>query len=300
MIPLKDLNPTRAPGYVTIALITLNVVVFLWQLGQGGLGGEMDFYRYAVIPKCFLSQGDSTKHEEALREALTTAARRWFRDSSAFRARVLRRLREEAHETGPSWLVRQNESELIETAVDMLREDLGRRNEPFTILTSMFMHGGWLHLLGNMWFLWIFGHNIEDASGRIRFPIFYLICGITATLAHIFTAPDSTVPTIGASGAISGVLGAYLILYPRARILSLVPLGYFFWAWEAPAWVFLGVWALIQWISGLTTLHSQATTGTAWFAHIGGFCAGLVLIYLFRRRRQHPPEELGYDLDYGQ
>ncbi|MBN1918127.1 MAG: rhomboid family intramembrane serine protease [Verrucomicrobia bacterium] len=294
MIPLKDLNPTRTLGYLTIALITLNVVVFVWQLTQGGIEGELVFQRHGMIPKCFLSQGDTEKHEQALRESLKPVAARWLRGDRAFMARVLQRVREEedGFRPGPEW-----GDTILESAVDILREDVGQRHELFTLLTSIFMHGGLLHLLGNMWFLWIFGNNIEDACGRIRYLVFYMLCGLLATAAHILSAPDSTVPTIGASGAISGVLGAYLFLYPRARILSLIPLGFFYWAEEMPAWVFLGVWALIQWVSGLSTLRSQATTGTAWFAHIGGFCAGLLLIYVFRRRRQRAPAMMDYDLD---
>jgi membrane associated rhomboid family serine protease len=294
MIPLKDLNPTRTPGYVTIALITLNAVVFFWQATQRGLDEELVFYRYGVIPRCFLTQAAPEKHEQALRDALTPAVRRWLRASSAFQARVLRRMRQESDEPAGDWFSR---SDMVETGVDIVREDVGRRFELFTVVASMFLHGGLLHILGNMWFLWIFGNNIEDACGRVRFILFYMVCGLLATLAHVFTGPESVVPSIGASGAISGVLGAYLLLFPRARILSLIPLGYFFWAQEVPAWVFLGVWALIQWVSGLATLHSAVTAGTAWFAHVGGFCAGLALIHVFRRPRQRPPAMMEYDLN---
>ena len=293
MIPLKDLNPTRSTGYVTIALITLNLVVFVWQTIQPVLDRELVFYRYGLIPKCFLTQADPGEHEEALREALKPTAERWLDGNSSFRSRVVHRLREKASETGPT---RFSHGEAVETAVDLLREKVGRRVEPFTLLAAIFMHGGLLHVLGNMWFLWIFGNNIEDACGRIRYLIFYMLCGLLATLSHLFTGADSVVPMIGASGAVSGVLGAYLILYPRARILSLIPLGYFYWAQEVPAWVFLGVWALIQWVFGLATLHNPATAGTAWFAHVGGFCAGLVLIYVFRRPPRRPPVAMEYDL----
>jgi len=294
MIPLKDLNPTRRPGYLTIALITLNVAVFFWQMGHKGLEGELLFYRYGMIPKCFLAQGSAEKHEQALREALTPTAKRWLSGSRAFNEKVAERIRKATGHAGPIYVTR---GERVETAVQILREGVGRRDEPLTIISSIFMHGGFLHILGNMWFLWIFGNNIEDACGRIRFIIFYLLCGLLATLAHIFTGPASIVPTIGASGAISGVLGGYLLLYPHARILSLIPLGYFYWAQEVPAWVFLGVWALVQWLSGFSTLNSPVTAGTAWFAHVGGFCAGLVLITVFRRSPRRTPAMMEYDLD---
>jgi membrane associated rhomboid family serine protease len=148
-----------------------------------------------------------------------------------------------------------------------------------------------------MWFLWIFGNNIEDACGRIRFIPFYLVCGLISAFAHIVTGPSSVAPTIGASGAISGVLGGYLLLYPRARIISLIPIGFFFWAAEVPAWAFLGVWALIQWISGMSSLRSAGSGGVAWFAHIGGFAAGMALIHLFRQRRAVPPPGVELDVD---
>ena len=294
MIPLRDLNPTRTRAVLTIALIAFNVVVFLWQMGHRGLGGELQFYRYGVIPKCFLAQGNAEKHEEALRDALNPVARRWLAGSGIFRARVIARLREERVARISPW---QLEEEIGTTAVDLLREDLGPRHEWLTLLTSMFMHGGLLHIIGNMWFLWIFGKNIEDACGRVRFVLFYILCGALATLAHVFIGSSSVVPTIGASGAISGVLGAYILLFPHARIYSLIPIGYFFWAEEVPAWIFLGVWIGLQWLSGLSALQNPASAGVAWFAHIGGFAAGMALIYLFRRRRAAPPIGIEFDLD---
>ena len=156
-----------------------------------------------------------------------------------------------------------------------------------TILTSMFLHGDLFHILGNLWFLWIFGDNIEDHVGHFPYLIFYLVCGIAAALTDIALSPTSNVPTIGASGAIAGVMGAYILLYPRARVQTLVVLIVFFTFWWLPAWVFLGYWFLIQFVA-TTVMASSAhhqTGGIAFAAHVGGFVTGLILIKLFPRRR---------------
>ena len=152
-----------------------------------------------------------------------------------------------------------------------------------TIATSMFLHGGLLHLLGNMVFLWIFGNNVEDATGHLRFLVFYLACGAVAAFAHIVTHPASNVPMVGASGAISGVLGAYFLLFPFARIVTLVILGFFAQTIQIPAFFFLGFWFLMQFLSA--AVSGGAGGGVAFFAHIGGFVAGLVLLIPFKRRR---------------
>lgn len=155
-----------------------------------------------------------------------------------------------------------------------------------TIFTSMFMHGGLLHIAGNLWFLWIFGDNIEDHMGHFPYLIFYLICGVAAALTDIAIDPHSSVPTIGASGAIAGVMGAYILLYPKARVQTLVVLIVFFTFWWLPAWVFLGYWFLIQFIftSVTATAARHQTGGVAFAAHVGGFVAGLTLVKLFPRR----------------
>jgi membrane associated rhomboid family serine protease len=150
------------------------------------------------------------------------------------------------------------------------------------LFTSMFMHGSWLHLLGNMWFLWIFGNNVEDSMGRVRFIVFYLVSGLAAAFAQIVGNPASAIPMVGASGAISGVMGAYLVLYPRVRVFAIVPLGFFLTSLALPAWVMLGYWFLIQFVSGLVSMGGEMG-GVAFWAHIGGFVAGLVLIKLFAR-----------------
>jgi membrane associated rhomboid family serine protease len=154
-----------------------------------------------------------------------------------------------------------------------------------SVIASMFMHGGWMHLIGNMWFLWIFGNNIEDATGHVRFPIFYLLCGIIADAAHVVAAPASTVPMIGASGAVSGVLGAYLILHPRAGVMTLIPLGIFSRVMRVPAMVFLLLWIAIQVLSQMAAQVSTEGGGVAYLAHIGGFVAGLFFIFPFKKAR---------------
>ena len=151
------------------------------------------------------------------------------------------------------------------------------------LFTSMFLHGSWMHLLGNMWFLWLFGNNIEDSMTRPRFLIFYLVCGIAAAVFQIVTHPASIVPMVGASGAISGVMGAYLVLYPRAKVFTIVPLGFYMTTIALPAWAMLLYWAFIQVASGLTTFGAESKGGVAFWAHIGGFVSGVVLVYLFRR-----------------
>jgi membrane associated rhomboid family serine protease len=151
-----------------------------------------------------------------------------------------------------------------------------------SLFTSMFLHGGWMHLIGNMWFLWIFADNIEDAMGRTRFLVFYFLSGLAASLCHAFANPASTIPTVGASGAISGVLGAYFLLYPRAQVLVLIPLGFFTRLIYLPAVVALGFWFLLQLFSG--TIGAGQGGGVAWWAHIGGFLAGMLMVGFFKRR----------------
>jgi len=156
----------------------------------------------------------------------------------------------------------------------------------YTLFTSMFLHGGWLHLVGNMLYLWIFGNNVEDATGHLGFLVFYVLCGLAAAFAQILIQPASQVPMVGASGAIAGVLGGYLVLYPRARILALVPLGLFLHLIEVPAVLFLPMWFLLQLVYGIASLgvRSEFGGGVAFWAHIGGFVAGLVCIRMFARR----------------
>lgn len=158
-------------------------------------------------------------------------------------------------------------------------------------LTSLFLHGGVLHLLSNLWTLFIFGDNVEDRMGPVRYLVFYFLCGLAAGGLHQITHPDSTVPTIGASGAIAGVLGAYLRLYPHARVLTLVPVVFIPFFFYVPAFVFLGIWFLTQ-LLGTFSVGGGAAGGIAWWAHVGGFLAGLLLCPLFLGRREPPPDLL--------
>lgn len=163
---------------------------------------------------------------------------------------------------------------------------LGMRLDYWPFLTSMFLHGGWLHIVGNMWTLWIFGDNVEDRMGPLRFTLFYLCCGVIAGIVHVLTNPNSTVPTIGASGAISGVMGAYFVLYPYARVITLVPVFFYPLFVAFPAVVYLGIWFLIQFFNGVgSLLPSDQVGGIAWWAHIGGFAAGILLCPFFLRSR---------------
>jgi membrane associated rhomboid family serine protease len=161
------------------------------------------------------------------------------------------------------------------------------------LLTSMFLHGSWMHLIGNMWFLWLFGNNIEDSMTRPRFVVFYLLCGLAAALLQVAFEPDSAAPMVGASGAISGVMGGYLILYPRVRVYTFVPLGFFFTTIALPAWAMLIYWMVIQLVGGLSGIVAEEAGGVAFWAHVGGFVAGVVLIKLFAKPN-HVVEHQGH------
>jgi membrane associated rhomboid family serine protease len=158
--------------------------------------------------------------------------------------------------------------------------DPGR--QPQNVFTSMFLHGSWMHLLGNMWFLWLFGNNIEDAMTRGRFVIFYLLSGVAAAMLQVFAEPDSAIPMVGASGAISGVMGAYLVLFPRVRVFTLVTLGFFITTVALPAWTMLLYWMALQLLGGFARIGAEGG-GVAFWAHVGGFVAGVVLVKLFAR-----------------
>ena len=224
MIPLRDDNPIRSRPVVTVALIALCTLVFLWQLSLSANGQQQAAYVFGLIPAVLFGNA---------------------------------------------------------------RLEGGWLPAGATILTSMFLHGGWLHLIGNMLYLWIFGDNIEDRLGRGRFVVFYLVCGAVAALGQGVADPRSEVPMIGASGAISGVLGAYLVLYPRAKVLVLLPLLFFVTAVRVPALVVLGIWFAAQLLSSLAAAPG-AGGGVAFAAHVGGFVAGVVLIRLFLRDRRRP------------
>jgi membrane associated rhomboid family serine protease len=211
MIPLRDIIPSRTTPYVTISLISLNVLVFLYELSLGRAVDAFTLY-FGLVPAAF------------------------------------------------SWV---------------------------TVFTSMFLHGGLLHVAGNMLYLWIFGDNVEDRMGHGRFLVFYLLCGVAAALGQTITAPDSVVPMVGASGAIAGVMGAYFVLYPKSRIVTLIPLFFFFRVIEVPAILFLGIWFVMQFVSGIgsivTTTGGGSAGGVAFWAHVAGFVAGISGVIVFRR-----------------
>lgn len=219
MIPLKDENPTKIFPFITITIIVINVLVFLYELS---LGSQLEdkITQFAVISYNI------------------------------------------THRLSPHVLL--------------------------TLVTSLFFHAGFAHIFGNMLYLWIFGNNVEDRLGHVRFIFFYLTCGIVATFGHIITALDSKLPMIGASGAISGVLGAYLLLYPRAKVLVLIPLFYIWRIAKVPAIWFLLFWIILQFFYGTTTLALMDTSGKggiAWFAHISGFFAGMLFLRILLKSK---------------
>ena len=221
MFPLKDNIPARVLPVVNIALIGVNLAVFVYVVAQGEEAAGV-IYEHGFIPARFLAGSD----------ILFTPARL------------------------------------------------------FPLFSSMFLHGSVMHLVGNMWMLWIFGDNIEDVMGHGRYLLFYLLCGVVAVAAQGLAAPLSQVPMVGASGAISGILGAYLCTYPRAKVLTLLPIFIFFYLVEVPAFFFLGLWFLLQFLQGWMQYSAAAgvASGVAWWAHVGGFGAGVVLIRYFRKR----------------
>jgi membrane associated rhomboid family serine protease len=233
MFPYRDENETQRPAYVTVGLIALNVLVWLFVQGAGAT----------------LSLARSVCNLGLVPGELTGAL-------------------------PPGTPFPMGDGLVCVT-------DPGRQVSH--LVTSMFLHGSWMHLLGNMWFLWVFGNNVEDSMGRPRFVVFYLLCGLAAALLQVLTSPASGVPMVGASGAISGVMGAYLVLYPRVRVFTLVPLGFILTTVALPAWTMLGYWLLIQFVSGLTAIGGEPGGGVAFWAHVGGFVAGVVLVKLFAR-----------------
>jgi len=215
MIPLRDENPTRTFSFVTLSIIIVNVLIFIYELN---LGDRLEdaIMRFAVIPY------DVTHR-------------------------------------------------LIDPRVI------------FSLFSALFFHGGFSHIIGNMLYLWVFGNNIEDRLGHLRFIFFYFACGVFATIGHIVFALNSKIPIIGASGAISGILGAYLILYPKARVLVLFPFFLFWRVFKVSARWFLLFWIALQFINGTTSrvfMDASNEAGVAWFAHIGGFFAGIFLLWV--------------------
>ncbi len=181
--------------------------------------------------------------------------------------------------------------EQLVALLGMVPARLGHDPEAWwTLLTCMFLHGGWMHFIGNMWTLYLFGDNVEDRMGSARFLVFYLLCGLAAGLTHVLTDPNSSIPTVGASGAIAGVLGAYFVLFPTARIITLVPVLFIPFIVEIPAIFYLGIWFASQLFSGTLALIGPGYyEGVAWWAHVGGFVAGLALLPVFKKPRQQYP-----------
>jgi membrane associated rhomboid family serine protease len=218
MFPIRDTQPSYSKPIVTVTIIVVNILVFLYEFSLDSYSQNDFMYRFALIPDHFRFAN---------------------------------------------------------------------------VITSMFLHGGWMHVLGNMWFLWIFGDNIEDILGHGKYLIFYLLCGIVAAFTQVFFDPTSRVPMVGASGAIAGVMGAYMIKFPQSRIRTLLFIVVFITFVDVPAWIMLIYWFLLQFLGGFESLSTQQMVqgGTAFFAHVGGFLAGMGLIALmrpeprFRRRR---------------
>ena len=213
MIPLRDVIPSRTTPYMTVTIILVNALAWLWELSMPERQLTRFLYLNGVVPAAF--------------------------------------------------------------------------NAP-TLVTSMFLHGSWSHVIGNMWYLWIFGDNVEDALGHGRFLVFYVLSGIVAAVGQAVVSPSSSIPMIGASGAISGVLGAYLLQFPYARILTLIMIGFFIRFVYIPAVFVLGFWVVVQFLNGLLTFSVAAgheAGGVAWFAHIGGFLGGMGLLFVLRLHR---------------
>ena len=213
LFPYKDDNPRILVPYVTYVIISINVIIFVFQLNMGMVSSaaEREFiYRFGFIPANF---------------------------------------------------------------------------SIITVFTSMFLHGGISHIMGNMWFLWVFGDNVEGVLGHVKFAVFYIICGLAATMSQLFVDPSSTIPMIGASGAIAGVLGMYMIRFPHARVHVFAFIIIFFTTFRIPAMFVLGFWFFNQLTNGLGSLGFDTTGGVAWFAHIGGFISGVMLNPAFKHIR---------------
>jgi membrane associated rhomboid family serine protease len=277
LIPLKDNVPTSRFAWVTVILIAVNVGFFVWQQSFSGdeaansqlqnpIVTERDenSVQYGAIPYRVLHPGDDCAFSEspAAKESAIVCQ-------------------------GTADYDRAQQSD------DLVPYD----NPPWflTLFTSMFMHGGILHIVFNMLFLWIFGNNVEDAMGPVKYLLFYLLAGVAAVYAQALLDPDGTLPMIGASGAVAGVLGAYALLLPRARVLTAVILLFFVTFIEIPAYVMLGIWFVLQFVPAVGQVAVPDVSGeggVAYFAHVGGFLFGLALVKLFAHRRPDTPERL--------
>ena len=282
MLPLKDNIPTARFPIVTVVVIAINVIVFIWQLNfptderldQAGFGAiDQSALEYGAIPDRITNPSEDLNCAVgAVESAGQLQAGIVCPGSMEFR---------EAEVAGRS------DPGLAPIPIDQA---------PWwvTLFTSMFMHGGILHIAGNMLFLWVFGNNIEDSMGGVKFALFYLLAGLIAVYSQALIDPGSTAPTIGASGAVAGVLGAYALLHPRARILTLIFIIFFVTLVEIPALILLAVWFVLQFIPALgqVAVESGGDQGIAYFAHVGGFLFGLAAIKLFATRRREPEPRL--------
>ena len=198
------------------------------------------------------------------------------------------------------WLLSDRQLERFFADWAVIPAEVSNGEALYTILTSAFLHGSWFHLGSNMLFLWIFGDNVEDVMGHAKFLAFYLLTAVAASLAQVYIDSDSTVPMVGASGAISGVLAAYIVLFPHGRIVTLVFLGVFFTATMLPAWLMIGYWIVIQVFQGVASLgvRDEMVGGVAFFAHIGGFVAGLALVWFFRDKRRQMEQNIAREGGY--
>jgi len=238
MIPIHDNIPSRSVPLVNYLLIGACTLAFLIQLSQGNRAGEI-VERYGMIPARVVHPGSTVYIVE--RQQVPTPVGVQVRDVR----------RPAAPSAVPPWL---------------------------TLITCMFLHGGWLHFLGNMWFLFIFGDKVEDRLGHLDYLLFYLLTGVAAGAAHLVTDSSSPIPTIGASGAIAGVMGAYLCLYPHAKVMAVIPIFIILHMVVLPAPLFLGVWFALQLFQGVVSIGGTQVSGVAWWAHIGGFVAGMAAV----------------------
>jgi membrane associated rhomboid family serine protease len=267
VLPLKDDIPTERFPVVTVAIIAICVGVFVWQwffptdpaLEQAGFGSiDQSALEYGAIPDRITHPGEDVECAIG------------------------------ADELGQAAVVCPEPRELARAEEQGQALPIDQAAWWVTLFTSMFMHGGILHILGNMLFLWVFGNNVEDAMGRVKFVAFYLLAGLIAVYSQAAIDPSSTAPTIGASGAVAGVLGGYALLHPQARVLTLIFIIFFVTLVEIPALILLAVWFILQFIPALgqVAVETGGDQGIAYFAHVGGFVFGLVAIKLFARRRR--------------
>jgi len=264
VIPLRDANPSKRFSMVTIAIIAANVAVFLlWQPSFGTQLEQQTFYFcHAEIPW-------EVSHQENLADGGPDARAALDAD------------------LGPG------------AGVDvqaLVQVECPDKSWWLAIFVAMFLHGGWFHIAGNMLFLWIFGNNVEDRLGYVVYPLFYVLGGLAASGLQLAFAPDSTIPSLGASGAIGGILGAYIVLFPRARVLTLI-IFFFITVVEIPAGVVLAIWFVLQLFSGVGQLGAEVGGGVAYWAHVGGFAFGALVAWLFYRRPRGPGPT-AYDVEW--